>query len=505
MFIVTADEMYAIDHYTKDAIGFNNLLMENAGRAVCEKLYRQLKTSDHIIVFVGTGNNGGDGYVIARTLMNQHYDVTVAQIGSDDRLTDETAFHQQLYMNCGGAVVHVTEKTELELLFMNHDVVIDAMVGIGVKGRLREPLASIVTQMNQLARHIISIDIPSGLPSDEDDASVVSVKANETIVIGAPKLSAFLSRFAPYYGTWDVVSIGYPPMVFEKFATRYVSTKAHFKTTMPRRQLDSHKGDHGRGLVIGGSDDMPGALSMTTRAALTAGSGLITAATTEKVIDRMALGSPETMYLTLLDEDGYISAANHLSLDEYDGIALGIGMGRQDDTKQFIRRIIDQANCPLVIDADGLFHAKSYLQNIKNRHHPTIITPHPGEMAHLLNITIGELMAFPFRYSLEFAKTYHVYVILKGRFTIITTPGGKQAVNVTGNPGLAKGGSGDVLTGIVLAMVMQGVSVFDALRHACLVHGMSADLQVKDVHSEYDLTATDVIDGIRKVYRTFFN
>ena len=505
MLVLTAEEMYDIDHYTKEVVGYKYLLMENAGRAVCEKVYSKVKRTDQILVFAGTGNNGGDGFVIARTLLNEAYHVTVAQVGSDEKMTEETFFHKQLFLNCGGTIVSVAEESRVRELVHDHEIVIDALLGIGCKGMLREPLAAIVSQLNASASFVISVDVPTGLPSDEGEAEFLSVQADETVIIGAPKLSVFLEDTAPYYGEWDVVSIGHPLKAFEKYTRRHAITAESFQASMPRRELHAHKGTHGRGLVIGGSDQMPGSLAMAVRASLRAGAGLLTAATTEKVIDRTAVYHPEATYITLSDTHGFISAQHLPSLEKYDAIAIGIGMGRNQETRDFFKQIIDRIDCPLVIDADGLAYLKPHLQKIRTKNEPIIMTPHPGEMAALLDMSVTDLMQAPFHYSRQFAMQHHLYVVLKGQYTIITSPAGDQAVNMTGNPGLAKGGSGDVLTGIILAMVMQNMSVFEALCNACFIHGMSADLLVKEKHSQYDLTATDVIEGLGSVFRTFLH
>src|SRR5699024_9424068 len=209
-------------------------------------------------------------------------------------------------------------------------------------------------------------------------------------------------------------------------------------------------------------------------------------------------------YLSIPEKNAFSGNGHPIPTENYDAIALGTGMGRHDETRALVNDIVRQANCPLVIDADGLYHLKNDLTMLQTRTGaPTIITQHPGEMAMLLNISIEALLEAPFQHALAFAETHQVFVILKGTYTIITAPDGKQAVNTTGNPGLAKGGSGDVLTGIVLAMVMQDQSVFQALCNACFIHGTSADLLVEESHSYHDVMASDVIEGISKVYRTF--
>lgn len=502
MFIVTAKEMYDIDDYTKHEIGFNNLLMENAGRAVSDKIRDKVKKTDAILILVGAGNNGGDGYVIARTLLNLDYQVTVIQIGQDEKLTEETHVHKQLYLNCGGTLHQFHQGLDMIKLITSHPIIIDAMLGIGIKGYLKEPFKSIVVELNNQPNYIISVDVPTGLPSDEVVDEFMAVEADYTVIIGAPKLSAFLEMTSLYYGDIDIVSIGHPRQAFAMYEKRMLWTAKDVERTMPMRDLNSHKGDHGRGLVIGGSDLMPGALALTVRAAVKSGAGLITAATTEKVIDRVASITPEVMYMELEDEAGYIIDDNHLILDSFDAIAIGVGMGRTTKTSNVFGALISRIQSPLVIDADGLYHLKPYLEAIKQINTPVILTPHPGEMAHLADIPLVELKKRPFHYTLEFAKKYNVYIILKGRFTIITSPSGEQAVNISGNPGLAKGGSGDVLTGVVLATLMQRLNMFHALCNACFIHGQAADLQIEADHSYYDLSAMDVIKGLSQVYRT---
>lgn len=503
MYIVTAKEMYGIDHYTMQELGVEGkLLMENAGRAICLKLENLIEKTSRICVIAGSGNNGGDGFVIARTLLNNNYHVHVVQAVPDEKITGDALYHKNLYKNCGGTVTVIKEAEIIRELVSDANIIVDAMVGIGIRGKLREPLAGIVRFLNQTEKFVVSIDIPSGLPADEGLTDFTAVEADCTFIVGAPKTSAFLEHSASFYGEWEMVSIGFPPLALRKYSKRMLWNEGNFQESMPKRKLNSHKGDHGRGLVIGGSTEMPGSIAMSVKAALKAGSGLITAATTEKVIQMIAPVSMESTFLALSEKNGYL--ANHtFPVDSYDAIAIGIGMGRYEETRDLVRYVLEQAKCPVIIDADGIYHIKSDLSMIKKRSDPTIVTPHPGEMAMLLDISVPELLKEPFRYAAEFAGKYNVYVVLKGKYTIITAPDGRQAVNTTGNPGLAKGGSGDVLTGISLAMAMQDQSIFEALCNACFIHGKSADLLVANEHSFYDLLASDVIRGIADVYRTF--
>ncbi|MFC0302322.1 NAD(P)H-hydrate dehydratase [Virgibacillus soli] len=504
MFIVTAKEMYDIDHYTMQTIGYGNLLMENAGRAVAEKITKIISKEEPISVFVGTGHNGGDGYVVARTLWNIGYDIEVIQVGENEKLKPEVRFHKQLFINCRGTVHVAVDDETLQHVFTNKKVVIDALIGIGLTENIREPIATAISLINKEAEMIVSVDIPSGLPSDEGNLSSIAIQAHHTITIGAPKMSMFIPSTEDFYGNWDVVSIGHSPFVFEKYTNRIMITKELFQQTMPRRKKSAHKGDHGRGLIIGGCDNMPGALAMAVKAALKTGAGLMTARSTKQVINRISSQCLEAMYEEYPDQDGYLVVQNKPAFsDKLQAVAIGVGIGRNPNTAKVIKEAIEHVSCPLIVDADGLYHLSQMQHVLKQRSSPTIITPHTGEMARLLGVSIEKLMQRPFHYAREYATTYQTYVILKGRHTIITSPTGEQAVNMTGNPGLAKGGSGDVLTGIITAMVMQKMSIFQALCNACFVHGMSADILVADNHTYYDLLATDVIEGIANVYRTF--
>ena len=503
MYIVTAKEMYDIDHYTMHELGVEGkLLMENAGRAICMKLENRMEATSHICVIAGSGNNGGDGFVIARTLLSKKACVHVVQVVPNDKIKGEALYHKNLYINYGGTVTIIKEAGEIRELAADADIIVDAMVGTGIQGNLREPMAEIVRFLNQTKKCIVSVDIPSGLPADEGVTDFTAVEADYTFIVELPKTSAFLEHTASFYGKWETVSIGFPSQVLKRYSAARLWDVECYQESMPERKLNSHKGNHGKGLVIGGSSQMPGSILMSVKAALKAGSGVITAAASEKVIQMIASGSAESTYLTMPEKDGYL--INHsIPVHHYDAIAIGIGMGRNEETGGLVRNVLEQAKCPVIIDADGLYHIKSDLSLLKRRSGPTIMTPHPGEMATLLDIPVPELLKKPFRHTAEFAEKHGVFVILKGKFTIITAPNGKQAVNTTGNPGLAKGGSGDVLTGITLAMVMQNQSIFQALCNACFVHGKSAELLVESQHSFYDLMATDVINGISNVYRMF--
>ncbi|ASK61255.1 bifunctional ADP-dependent NAD(P)H-hydrate dehydratase/NAD(P)H-hydrate epimerase [Virgibacillus phasianinus] len=499
MFIVTAKEMYDVDSHTMDRVGYDGkLLMENAGRAVCEKMKSILSKHDQVGILIGSGNNGGDGYVISRTLLNDGYNVLAIQIVPDEKIKGDARYHKEIYKNCGGAVHVAQSADELEIHLHHVNVVVDAMLGIGMKGMLREPLKKVVSLVNQSGKKVIAIDIPTGLPSDEGITDFYAIQADRTFIIEAPKESVFVQHTAPYYGTWETTSIGIPSQAFSNVTAKSTWEEDNFKQSLPKREAFSHKGEHGKGLVVGGSKEMPGSIAMTAKAALRAGAGLVTIGTQEGIIGSIAPACLEATFLPI-PENGPISSSQ---LEPYHAIAIGMGLGRGKQAGGIVAGVVKSADCPIIIDADGLFHIKKNLSLLGNRSAPTILTPHPGEMAMLMDCPIEEIVHAPFDYAKRLSKEYGVYVILKGKYTIITTPDGKQTVNQTGNPGLAKGGSGDVLSGVILSMVMQKGTIEEGLCNACYLHGKAADLSVSEGHSYYDLLATDVIKGFPLVFRT---
>lgn len=501
MFIVNAKEMYDIDHYTMEQIGLpGQLLMENAGREIFKNLLPLVDERDWIAIFIGAGNNGGDGFVIARYLLEAGFAVLVYQVVPDEKIRGDAGMHKQIFLNSGGKVFTPDEKKMDEVIAFS-DVVIDALFGIGIKGDIREPFASAIKKINAANATVISVDIPSGLPADEGVPVDMAVRADYTFTVGAAKMTAFLPETKEYYGKWQVVDIGFSKRTMEKFTKRMLYGIEQVRATLPKRTPHAHKGMHGKGLIIGGSRTMPGAITMATRAALVAGSGLITAATLKEIIPIVATHIPEAMFQALNEEDGALVADERLSFQDCDAVAIGVGMGRNIKTGEIVKKVLDEASCPVIIDADGLYHLQNMLPTLKARSGTTIITPHAGEMARLLGIPLEKLLQEPFRYSRDFAETYGVYVVLKGKDTIIASPDGEQVVDTSGNPGLAKGGSGDVLTGIMTAMVMQNQPIFSAICNACYIHGTSADLAVERKHSVYDLVATDIIEWLPAVYR----
>ncbi|QTM98123.1 NAD(P)H-hydrate dehydratase [Sediminibacillus dalangtanensis] len=502
MHIVTAKEMYEADRYAMETIGIEGkLLMENAGRAIADKAAERMSKTMRILVMCGSGSNGGDGFVIARTLLNWGYTVRVFQLAPDGKITGDAAYHKQLYQNIDGKIERWESAANLVVALQESDVVIDAMLGIGVTGKLRPPYDQAVETVNEAGLPVISVDIPSGVPADEGHDGFDGITADHTVIVAEPKQSLFAQQTASYYGSWEVVDIGLPSRACAD-SGRYVWGMEETRAHLGERGRFSHKGSHGKALLIGGSQEMPGSITLTTKAALRGGSGLVTTGTVPQVIPSIAAHCAEATYLSLNADGRGRIVLQDVDVSGYDALAVGMGMGREQATADFTRKLVSEAKIPVLVDADGLHHLKQDMRILTQRRHPSILTPHPGEMAMLTGFGVKDIIQRPFATSRQFAIEYGVYLVLKGSFTIVTDPEGNQWVNTSGNAGLAKGGSGDALSGILLAQVMQQQNIQQALSTGCYIHGMSADQQVTGNHSMHDLTASDVIDGLASVFRT---
>ncbi|WP_082235569.1 NAD(P)H-hydrate dehydratase [Halobacillus massiliensis] len=495
MDIVTAQEMYEWDRLAIETAGMpGSMLMENAGRAVCEELESKIQPNDQVMVLIGGGNNGGDGFVIARTLKNRGYHVQAWQVVPDEKIKGDALVHKKLYVQSGYTVHPFEDLSSWEKELHKADVIIDAMLGIGVKGSLRPPFVEIVPIINEHQAYTIAVDIPSGVPADEGINDFKGIQADFTAVIAAPKQSVFLEHTSPFYGEWRVVEIGLPSTILSNPQCSHW-TADDVKATLPDRQALSHKGSHGKGLAVGGAFHMPGSIAMTARAALRSGIGLLTVATPEEAVPLVSSFVREATYLPIGAEAADFSGFN--------GVAFGMGIGREEKSSFLLDELINGTEGPLLIDADGLYHFKEKLGTMPGPNRPIVLTPHPGEFAHLTGHSIPEILASPYSISRDFARRYGVYVVLKGPNTIITAPDGRQRVDTSGNAGLAKGGSGDVLSGVLLALMLQSDSVFDALANGCVIHGLTAEHLTAEEHSMRGLLASDLIEGLSQTLRTF--
>ncbi|WP_270182834.1 NAD(P)H-hydrate dehydratase [Alkalihalobacillus sp. CinArs1] len=502
MRIVSGKEMYEADRFAMEEIGLSGaMLMENAGRALFEAMKEELK-GQRIAVVIGTGNNGGDGFVLSRYLKEHDYDVDVWVVPSLEKLRGDAKTHFTIFQRSGFEWKALNQGNEWLSHLDRYTVLIDCLLGLGLSGPIRTPYKELIQRMNESGISIYSVDLPSGLRSDGGyEGEVEPIRADRTYTLEAPKTGAFLHPDADYYGELEVLHIGLPRKAFEKAQSKKIWTDRDVASTLSDRAASSHKGSHGKGLVIGGSSGMAGAPIMTAKAAYRSGAGLIHVAVPEEILSVTAGALIEAMFQGWPSEGGHFNGTIPEALS-FDGIAAGPGLGREKGGRKLVQTLMEE-DCLLVLDADALFHLSGLKDQLLQRQAPTILTPHPGEMARLADCSIADVQRNRFELSYRFAREYGVYLVLKGPYTLVTDPNGNQFVNPTGNPALAKGGSGDVLTGMVLSFVMHSNSIQEGISNAVYLHGKAADMLVQSAHSTLDVLATDVIEQIPAVLHSF--
>ena len=505
MRIVSGEEMYEADRFTMEEIGISGaMLMENAGKSLFEAMKKKLKKQERIAVLIGTGNNGGDGFVLARYFKEHGYNVDVWLIPPESKVKGDARTHLSIYQGSSHSWNGYEEgKEAFRNSLSDYTVIIDCLLGLGISGEIRVPYDEVIQRVNATSATVFSVDLPSGLNANGGyEGECEPIRADITYTIQCPKLGAFHYPDADYYGERVVVDIGIPQVAFSTALQRNLWSETDVKRTLTNRSASSHKGSHGKGLVIGGSRGMAGAPVMSTKAAYRSGAGLIQAAVPDDILAVTAGAMLEAMFQGWSSDSGFFSGEVAQDLSAFDGIAIGPGLGRKQGCKKIVEATL-ASTVPLVMDADALYHLSELKDHLKTRTAPTVLTPHPGEMARLTGLSIQDIQNKRFEISRSFAREFGVYLVLKGPYTVVTSPDGCQFVNSTGNPALAKGGSGDVLTGVVLAFIMHSRSIREGISNAVYIHGKAADILVQKNHSTLDVLATDVIAAIPAVLHSF--
>jgi len=507
MRILNADQMREADRRTIQDIGIASLvLMENAGRqvvAAIESLYPDL-ADRRIAIVCGKGNNGGDGFVVARTLQQRGFDVSVFVIGNLSEIKGDARTNLTILGNIGQTVVEVAEETAWELHgseIAQHDLIIDAIFGTGLSAPLSGFLETVVADINEAGVPIVSIDLPSGMSADTSDAIGASIEATVTVTLAAPKMPLVLPPAEMQAGEVVIADIGIPAGVIEQLEGPRIElmTRDQMRALIQPRAADAHKGDFGRVLVVGGSVGKAGAAVLCAHGALRAGAGLVTVASPRSCQATIAAHTAE--YMTEgLDETAagtvHFSAASAVLDLDADVLVAGPGLGRGEGVTTFVRELIDTWEGPLVLDADALnAFADEPALLVGREGRDLIITPHPGEMARLVGCTVEDLQADRIGIATDFAKRHQLYLVLKGYRTLIVTPDEKVFVNPTGCPGMATGGTGDVLAGMLAAWLAQLLDAEAACKLAVYLHGSAGELADAD-NGEVSMTASDLVDHI---------
>jgi ADP-dependent NAD(P)H-hydrate dehydratase / NAD(P)H-hydrate epimerase len=517
MKILTASEMREVDRVTTEQFGTpSSTLMEKAGSAVARFVLREYPTYKRITVLCGKGNNGGDGFVAARHFAEVGRAVAVVLLGNPADLKGDA---EAMFAQLPSPPFLLTDEGNLDDipildLFQETDLFLDAVVGTGFQPPLRGVAAALAERINRLQVPVIAVDIPSGWYADSRQPdSPGAFRADAVVTFTAPKLAHLFGNMTR--GGIVVAPIGSPDDAIQSTTGLTWAGESATITHAPRVP-DSNKGMYGHVLVIAGARGTAGAAAMASLSALRAGAGLVTAAIPASTLPTVAHAALELMTIPLLEGDnGEISSANLAAerlkslLERATVLAVGPGLGQHPDTEKFVLELVSQSKQPLVLDADALNMLAKAPSNIDGHNRPLVITPHPGEMARLIGGTVKDVQADRERVASTFAQTHNVTVVLKGWRTLIAHPNGAIAVNTTGNPGMAKGGSGDILTGIVAAMLGQYArdlspeSVARAVEAAVYLHGLAADLAVLE-EDEHTLLATDTISHLCNAFRFRF-
>ena len=500
MQIFTAQQMRDFDRVATEEYGIPSIvLMENAALRVVEFLEAKFSplSEKKIVILCGKGNNGGDGLAIARHLAKNNPLVRV--FGDSIELQDQ---NPKMF---GNHSVEYIEQMNQAIInsFLRYlgaaDIIIDSVLGTGFSGELREPLRGIMDFSSQLLANssgkIVSVDLSSGLDADTGvQAKYTYAPKDFTITLVAPKRGLFLRDGVEKSGEIWIGDVGTTP---EQMYGDYYGLKKGTQTgvetldletaqlLIPKRTLDAHKGDAGRALIIGGSFGMSGAVALASRAALNAGCGLCIAAMPEKILPTFATSILEaTSHPLPCDQSGKLleSAADELPAlwKGVQVVALGPGISRSEEAQKFVARVVRECPVPLVIDADALHALPVMAEEVKNRGADTILTPHPGEMGVLMGISAQEVNDSRFEIAEACAKKYGAIVVLKGARSLVATPDGRIFVNLTGNSGMATGGSGDVLTGTIAGLLAQLKNPEDATKLGVYLHGFAGDLAFEE-------------------------
>ena len=507
MKILTADEMRAVDRVTTEKFGVASMeLMRNAGAAVARFVLREFPEFRRIAVLCGKGNNGGDGFVAARRLAAVGCVVQVLLLGLPDELKGDakTAFEEMGLVPVLAPDEAALGSAEVALLLESADLLVDAVVGTGFRPPLHGVAASLRDRVNALNTPVVAVDLPSGWDSDSREFSVEGAfRADAVVTFTAPKLAHACGNLTGNAtGPIVVAPIGSPEEAVRS-ETKLTWAGTSKAITEKPRTADSNKGMYGHVLVVAGGRGKSGAPAMSSLAALRAGAGLVTAAVPESIVRPVATITPELMTMPLKEgASGEIAGSN---LDELKKlteratvIAMGPGMGTEPE--EFVLGLIAKTTLPLVLDADALNIMAKHADELNGKGRTMVLTPHPGEMARLTGLSTKEVQARREPLAREFARRHNVTVVLKGWRTLIAHRDGRIAVNTTGNPGMAKGGSGDILTGIVAAMLAQYPDhPAEAVEAAVYLHGLAADFAVRE-QDEHTLLATDTIGHLFRAF-----
>ena len=518
MKLVSAEQMRDLDRRTIEEFGTpGEELMERAGQGAADVIRRTMDQTGFIAPFVhlfaGRGNNGGDAFAVARILKESGCAVEVWLAGMSNELKGDALKH---FSRMKGAEVGYRElatKDDWDDAQSGPgaaEILVDGILGIGAKGPARGPVAGAIQYVNSRGGDsiVVSLDVPSGLDADTGQPHGEVVHADITVTMGLPKTGLLASTAREYVGALEVVDIGIPWGFVEEtecdpdLELIYTSD---LKPLFPRRPRDAHKGHFGRVLLIGGARGYAGAITMAARAAVRSGAGLVTALVPRCITDVVAAGSLEAMVYGA-PETSVGSLSTELlpqwrpRLGDFDAVLIGPGLTLDNDSLVLVREVIRESPVPIIIDADALGVLENQPEWFGKAQVPVVMTPHPGELAMLFGQEVSEVQRHREGMALAAAKFTAATVVLKGAGTVVAHADKPTAVNLTGNPGMATGGTGDVLAGLLTGLVGQGLGPYDAARAAVYLHGRAGDLAAWR-KSQHGMNASDLIEELPYAFR----
>jgi len=498
--------MKNIDKMASENIGIPSIvLMENAAICVVNECINYLKdkANKKTIVFCGKGNNGGDGFAIARHLYLKGIDVTIVFIGDEINASNDCRININIIKSLNINIIRLKNENDLRIAISQlnlSELTVDAILGTGINSDLSGIYKSAVKAINSNSKYIISVDCPTGISSDTGEIKAAAVKANKTVTFFLPKLGLILYNGCEYTGELVVADISIPKSLCSSEDIKYnILTKSEAKKILPIRKNNSHKGTYGKGFLFAGSAQMPGACVIAATSMYKTGCGLVNACVTGYVANIIHNNLPEAVTTILSDINGCLCRNSYddiaVNLNGASSIVIGCGIGHNIETVKFVFKILENAHCPIVIDADALNAVAMDLSILKRINTTAVITPHLGEMSRLTGFSINFIKENLIETAVNFAEKYNVIVLLKDAHSIIARPNGQVYINNTGCSAMAKGGSGDSLAGCIGGFLAQGVKPYDAAILGAYVNGLAGEYCSKQFGS-YGSLALDISNSI---------
>lgn len=505
MKLATNEQMAQIVKIAVKEFGIPGIvLMENAGFAMLHEIVKDFPPTSRIVIICGNGNNGGDGFVLARHLHQRGYPVQIFHVGYPEHLIGDSEINYTILSKLRIPMTQIHREKDLPELFVELsrcNLVVDSLIGTGMHAAAGGLEATIIDAVNDATCKVYSVDIPSGVGGNDGRIMTTAIRADKTVAFSLPKVGNLLFPGADYNGELVIRDIGIPREVIEEVPMDYeVITREMVVSMIPKRDRNSHKGYYGKARIIAGSMSMAGAAILTTKAALRSGLGMARLYVPDSINHIMKTAVPELITIPFQELRKGVIGINHIDTilkdaPDSDVFMIGPGCGISFELEEIVKNVIEKVPSPIILDADALNVLAKDISVLELKQSPIIITPHMGEMSRLTGKPLEEIIENPVFTARDFAVQWQIYVVLKSARTVVATPEGKVYININGNSGMSTAGTGDVLTGIITGMVGQGLSALEAAIVGVFIHGMTGD-SVAQRLGEHGLLAGDLVESL---------